>query len=57
MDLTGNVRDGYLARLPCVTTRLSKNQTTCDKFRPYTSKEAKEEYEMFEEKLRNVTRN
>ena len=48
-ELVGGERKGYLARLPCVTTNLSYKQVECKSFRPYTSKEAVEEYKKFEE--------
>ncbi len=28
-DLAGGNREGYLTRLPCVTTKISKNQSVC----------------------------
>lgn len=55
----GGERRGYLARLPCVTTSISYDQVKCDKFRAYTEKESKDEYEKFkqmEKELFNVTR-
>lgn len=49
LELAGGERCGYLARLPCVTTQLSRDQVKCEHFKAYTPKQAEDEYKKFEE--------
>jgi len=48
LNITGGERRGYLRKLPCVTTGLSRDQVLCDSFTPYTENEAIHEYNEFQ---------
>lgn len=56
LQISNGGRDGYLARLPCVTTSLTRNQQKCDSYCMKTEEELKDEYEKFNELINGLSK-
>ena len=56
LELAGGDRKGYITRLPCVTTSLSKNQVRCNFYQDPSDKEIKDFENWYESEMNKINK-